>query len=142
MKGPLYDGNPLTLSNIRIDINKKSKVELEPLHLRFTSFYTEIPVFHVLTMQEKEILAEKIRAVMTRNKARDLYDVFRLIEKGIEIDEKLIKKKMDYYDIQFTKEKLSEGIDERQKLWVIELKPLLNSLPNFSEVKKKVLSAF
>lgn len=142
IKGPLYNGNPLTISTIRIDINKKSKVELEPLNLRFTSLYLEIPPFYVLVMQEKEILTEKIRAIMTRNKARDLYDAYKLIEKGIEIDKILIDKKMTYYRMRFNKNDLIKSIDEKEKSWSVELKPLLDRLPSFSEVKKSLLSAF
>ena len=141
-KGPLYDGTLKTLSNIRIDINKKSKVELEPLRLRFASLYPEIPSFYTLVMQEKEILAEKIRAIITRNKARDLYDAFELITKNIEVDKKLIEKKMEYYGQKFTKNELSKAIDEKDKLWNVELKPLLSKVPDYEAVKKKVLSVF
>jgi len=141
-KGPLYDGTSRTFSNIRIDINKESKVELEPTRLRFTSLYPEIPSFYALVMQEKEILAEKIRAIITRNKARDLYDAFELISKKIEIDKKLIEKKMAYYNQKITKNMLSKAIDEKEKLWSIELKPLLNEVLDYGEVRKKVLSEF
>jgi len=141
-KGPLYDGTLKTISNIRIDINKKSEVELEPLRLRFTSLYTEIPQFYSLVMQEKEILAEKIRATITRNKARDLYDAFELITKKTEIDKKLIEKKMAYCGQKITKNSLSKAIDEKEKLWAIELRPLLNELPDYVEVKKIILSVF
>jgi len=142
IKGQLYDGNPRTVSNIRIDINKKSKVELEPLRLKFASLYRDIPSFYVLVMQEKEILAEKIRALMTRDKARDLYDAFELIMNKIEIDKKLIEKKLRYYNLKFSKGELSKSIDEKEKLWGVELKPLLVELPDFAEVKKKILSVF
>ena len=142
IKGQLYDGNSRTVSNIRIDINKKSKVELEPLRLKFASLYRDIPSFYVLVMQEKEILAEKIRALMTRDKARDLYDAFELIMNKIEIDKKLIEKKLRYYNLKFSKGELSKSIDEKEKLWGVELKPLLVELPDFAEVKKKILSVF
>ena len=142
IKGQLYEGNSRTVSNIRIDINKKSKVELEPLRLKFASLYRDIPSFYVLVMQEKEILAEKIRALMTRDKARDLYDAFELIMNKIEIDKKLIEKKLRYYNLKFSKGELSKSIDEKEKLWGVELKPLLVELPDFAEVKKKILSVF
>ncbi len=34
----------------------------------------------VAVMQEREILAEKVRAIMEREKARDLYDLYHLVE--------------------------------------------------------------
>ncbi len=51
-----------------------------------------------------EILAEKIRALMTRAKGRDLFDTWYLMSKGIEIDLNLINKKMALYDRKITKE--------------------------------------
>jgi predicted nucleotidyltransferase component of viral defense system len=140
IKGPLYDGQSQTFSTIRVDINRKSIFELQPLRLRLASLYTEIPPFYVLVMQEKEILAEKIRALIMRNKARDLFDTFSLIEKGIEIDDQLIKKKMSYYEMHYTKTLLKEAIGKKEHIWDIELKPLLDTLPSFSTVAKKVLS--
>lgn len=138
IKGPLYDGRPQTLCSIRIDINRKSTVELEPSRLRVTSLYTEIPSFYVIVMQEKEILAEKIRAIMTRNKARDLLDAYALIEKNIEIDKKLIEKKLNYYNLTFNKKKFIDGINKKQKLWARELMPLVINLPPFKEVKNTI----
>ena len=110
--------------------------------MRFSSLYPEIPVFHILVMQEKEILAEKIRAIMTRNKARDVYDAFELIVKKVEIDKRLINKKMSYYGKTFAKNALSKSIEEKEKLWNTELKPLLSNVPDFSQVKKTFLSVF
>ncbi len=138
-KGPLYNSNDITLSSIKVDINKKSKVELEPLRLRFSSLYTEIPPFYILVMQEKEILAEKIRALVTRNKARDLFDILHLIHKNIDIDKKLVKKKLNYYDLNITDDLLLEAIDRKKNIWDNELRPVINELPSFKDVKNKVL---
>ena len=141
-KGPLYDGRSQTLSSLRVDINRKSAVELKPLRLRLASLYTEIPPFYMLVMQEREILAEKIRAIIARNKARDLFDAFALIEKGTEVDSDLIEKKLKYYSLEFSKKGLSGAIDKKQNLWANELKHLLNEAPSFIDVKRKVLSVF
>lgn len=142
VKGPLYTGNPQTFCAIRTDINKKSAVELQPTRSRFTSLYTEIPPFYALVMQEKEILAEKIRAIMTRDKARDLFDAFALVEKNIDVDMGLVEKKLDYYNLEFNKKLFSEAVGKKQGMWLRELKPLLNELPSFADVKKKLLSFF
>jgi len=140
IKGPLYDGRPQTLASIRIDVNRKSKIELEPFRSRVTSIYTEIPQFDVLVMQEKEILSEKIRAIITRNKARDLFDAFTLMKKGIDIDRKLAAKKLEYNNLKLSKKDLSEAIVNKQGIWIQELKPLLNNVPDFNLVRDFVLS--
>ena len=140
IKGPLYDGRALTLASIRIDINKKSKIELEFFHAEVTSIYSEIPRFDVLVMQEKEILSEKIRAIITRNKARDLFDAFALMKKGVKIDNKLVAKKLVYNNLKFSKKQFSEAINNKQRIWIQELKPLLNNVPEFNLVRNFVLN--
>lgn len=140
IKGPLYDGRPQTVASIRIDINRKSKIELEPLLSRATSIYTEIPQFDVLVMQEKEILTEKIRAIIARNKARDLFDAFELMEKGIEIEKNLVAKKLNYHNLKFSRKGFSEAIDKKQGIWTRELKPLLDNVPDFNLVRDFILS--
>lgn len=44
-----------------------------------------------------EILAEKWRAIATRKKGRDLYDMWFLLAHGVVFDQPLIQKKLDYY---------------------------------------------
>ncbi|MBU0930307.1 MAG: nucleotidyl transferase AbiEii/AbiGii toxin family protein [Nanoarchaeota archaeon] len=138
-KGPLYDGRPQTLASIRIDINRKSKIELETFRSRIASIYTEIPQFDILVMQEKEILAEKIRAIMTRNKARDLYDAYFLMRKNVDLDLKLVNKKLEYYKIKFDKKRFMESVGNKRGIWVPELNPLIiGELPDFKEVEKYI----
>ncbi len=138
IKGPLYTGKPQSLCSIRIDINRKSSVEIKPINMRLSPFYREIPFFYTLVMQEKEILAEKIRALMTRNKARDLYDIWALVKKGIDIDWKLVKKKLEYYDLGFSREKFLNSIEEKGGIWEAEMRPLVRSVPDFGPVKNLV----
>jgi len=49
----------------------------------------------IVHMSWEEILAEKIRALMTRAKGRDLFDIYYLLSKGIKIDMKLVNKKLE-----------------------------------------------
>jgi len=140
-KGPLYDGKPQTLASIRIDINRKSKIELEPFRSRMASIYTEVPRFDILVMQEKEILAEKIRAIMTRNQARDLYDAYFLMKKGVDLDLELANKKLEYYKISFDKKKFMESVDNKEGIWIQELNPfIMGELPDFNDIKKLIKS--
>lgn len=138
IRGPLYAGKPQTSCSIRIDINRKSSVELSPLSTRFSSLYHEIPSFYALVMQEKEILAEKIRALMTRNKARDLYDVWALVDKGIEIDWKIVKNKLEYYNLRFGVKGFLDSINRKEAIWETEMKPLVRTLPDFNSVKSTI----
>src|SRR3989344_7461890 len=83
IEGPLFGGKPTTYASLGIDINLKSPALLEPEALNYDSFYPEVPAIHALCMQPQEIFAEKVRAILTRKKARDLFDLNFLLEKGI-----------------------------------------------------------
>lgn len=138
-EGPLFRSTPQSVSSVRMDVNLRSSVDAEPLVKTYNSFYSEIPAFSILAMQEKEILAEKIRAVMTRNKARDLYDLWALVNRGTGTGE-FVGKKLEYYNMKFNYRKFAESVDKKSSVWERELKPLLKNIPPFDEVKKLVLT--
>ena len=139
-KGPLYSGKQQTVSKIQIDINIKSAVEIQPILQKYASMYMEVPAFSVLTMDEREILAEKIRAVLTRNKPRDAYDLWFLLSKGVELDMKLVDKKLEYYSISFDMKEFNKSLENKKGLWENELKSLVSNPPEFEAVKKQIIS--
>lgn len=137
LRGVLYDGTKRTLCSIRIDINEKSEV-IEQKILTLNSLYPDIPAFQMLVMSEREILAEKIRAIIKRNYARDLYDMWHLIKRGISLDKKFIEKKLKYYDMKFSKKELINSIDKKKDVWKPELRPFVKDLPSFEEVAREI----
>lgn len=138
VKGPLYKGTPQSYGNIGIDINLRSSIDREPVLAKYNSFY-EIPTFSLFIMSEEEILAEKIRAIMTRTKARDIYDLWFLLEKGIEFDEKLIIEKLKYYNREWNMEEFARKIDMKKTAWETELGPLIDAVPDIEKTKKSIL---
>jgi predicted nucleotidyltransferase component of viral defense system len=98
----------------------------------------EIPSFDVLVMKEEEILAEKIRAIYTRNKARDVYDLNFLLKKGIKIKEDLINKKLPFNKIKYSKNSLIKKVLEKKEIWEIEMKPLLKNFIEFKEALRNI----
>jgi hypothetical protein len=61
--------------------------------------YPTLFTSYVYHLSQEEILAEKIRAVMTRKKGRDLYDLWFLLSKGIAVQHDLVRKKLAYYEL-------------------------------------------
>ena len=56
-------------------------------------------------MNLNEVGAEKVRAILTRQKARDVHDLYYLLEKKkIVFDGKLVDKKLAYLGKSFSKE--------------------------------------
>ena len=140
VRAHLYRGAPSGLCTIRIDINMKSDV-LQPKTLTLRPLYSDIPVFEVLAMSQEEILAEKVRAVMTREKARDVYDLWFLLKQAA-LDMALIQRKMGYYGLKFTLPLFRQRLNKAQDIWDQELTSLLPKTPKFAEVKRAILAAF
>ncbi len=92
--GPFYKGTEQTRNKIRIDAGKRTGTILDTQWKIISSEYPEIKTnFLVKTMHEEEILVEKIISLMNRNKGRDLYDTWFLLEKGVLPNKKLYNKK-------------------------------------------------
>ncbi|MBI4640870.1 MAG: nucleotidyl transferase AbiEii/AbiGii toxin family protein [Candidatus Tectomicrobia bacterium] len=90
--GPLRHPNRLLL-----DITLDEPVLLPPQHREvMTSLFTH-PRPRVLIYALEEILAEKLRSILERGKARDYYDVWRLL-----------KEKAEAFDWQTVRQVLSE----------------------------------
>lgn len=91
---------------------------------------TEFPVLftsYVHHLSKEEIFAEKIRAVLTRIKGRDLYDLWYLINQGVELNGDLVKEKLKYYNLEhISKEKILEKIEKfSEKKFILDMRPLL-----------------
>jgi len=141
-KGPLYNGNKNSLCSIRIDINLKSEVVLEPTLATHNSIYPDIPPYSLLIMQEKEILAEKMRAIINRDHARDVYDLWFLLERGILFDKSLIEKKLDYYNKNWNHKEFILRMRNKKDQWDYEIKQLMlimGTAPAFKDVEKAIL---
>lgn len=141
-EGPLYSGNPLSYSKIEIDINLKSSVVNPSKTEKLISIYREIPSFNLQIMDISEIFAEKTRAIMTRNKARDVYDLWFLIQKVNSIDLDLINNKLSYYNMKFSLGGFEKSIKEKKRTWTKDLKPLIPNIPDFSQLEEEILEFF
>ncbi|MEM3368722.1 MAG: nucleotidyl transferase AbiEii/AbiGii toxin family protein [Thermoproteota archaeon] len=138
IKGPLYDGTEKSITSLRIEISHRRDLQLEPETKEIVPIYPDIRPYIVLVMRLEEILAEKIRAIYKRGRARDLYDLWFLIRKNTKYDTKLINKKLEYYKLTYNKQELKKKIQEIEKIWVQELKPITTFTPQFQTILKDI----
>ncbi|MEK6936261.1 MAG: nucleotidyl transferase AbiEii/AbiGii toxin family protein [Nanoarchaeota archaeon] len=138
VEGPLFN-KEIERCFVKIDISKREEVYNFKI-LELKTNYKEIIGFTLNVMSEEEILAEKIRTLLTRNQARDLFDTYFLLNKNIKIDINLINKKLEYYEKTFNKKEFIKAVQNKEDIWLPELNPfILGEIPNFKEVKKYVL---
>ncbi|MFW5847190.1 MAG: nucleotidyl transferase AbiEii/AbiGii toxin family protein [Nanoarchaeota archaeon] len=130
-KGPLYNGNINSTNTLKVDFN--SQVSFNKKAKVIPKIFSDVPSFVITALDEKEILAEKIRALINRGAPKDLYDLWFLFSKGTQIDKKLIERKLaeeksEYKNLRFPSKREYE----------ISLKQLVNFLPEYEQVKKEV----
>lgn len=111
---------------VNLDFSFREKV-LRPIRSVITTIYPLIFTSFVNHLSLEEIEAEKIRALLTRDKGRDIYDLWFLLSKNIVIDKHLVEEKLKYYKIdKFEPIKLIEKINKfsREK-FVLDLRPFV-----------------
>ena len=142
VQGPLYRGLERTLCSITLDFSFREKVLSPPLIKTIGHHMDIIPVFDVYVMSQNEILAEKIRALLARKSARDLYDIVFLLRNGAVVDEKMIRQKLALCGMEFDRKTFISRCGLLEGIWESELKSLVKNVPSFKEyvgmVKGKV----
>lgn len=101
-----------------------------PKYTARTAIKTDFPVVFtsfIYHLDKREVLAEKIRALLTRSKGRDLFDIWFLVTSGVEIDWRLVGSKMDYYPkVKWGKGTIVEAVNKFSRTdFVNDLKPFL-----------------
>lgn len=137
--GPLYDGRKETRATLVLNISTRERVLLPVQRFPYTPLYPELRPFDLSVMDEKEIMAEKTRAICGRNKARDVYDFWYLLKKGILFDIGLTNKKLSHDNLKFRKDTFLAKIEEKKISWERDLAGLVaGELPPFSQVKNEI----
>jgi predicted nucleotidyltransferase component of viral defense system len=133
VRGPLYI-DARSLCTVRVEISKREKVVLQPESRELSPPYTDVLPYIVEVMQGREIMAEKVRTIYTRQKARDLYDVYRMLEKGIELDKELANGKLKNYGLEFNRSTFLKRCEALSSGWDKELRSLVEDVVPHSEV--------
>ena len=138
-QGPLFTSE-IDLCHVYVEISEREKIVNPPLSLRVHFDAYALPTKILSGMRLEEVAAEKVRAICTRDKARDLYDLqFLVRQKNIRPQIALIDEKMRYYDSNFSLKLFKKKVGEKKTLWKKELGGLLfDDLPDFTISSKSV----
>ncbi len=111
---------------ISLDFSFREQV-LEPSKSIIKTNYPVIFTSYVHHLSKDEILAEKIRATLTRQKGRDVYDLWFLLSQGASMKAALVRKKLAYYQLKHIKpEKIIERIEAMpSEQFVRDLRPFV-----------------
>lgn len=132
--GPLYDGSKASMSRVTLNLSKRERPTSVHDMLLIAS-YPEIPSFELSVLGIEEIAAEKIRGIMTRDKPRDVYDLWFLIKRGAKIGITTVNRKLKVYGLKFHPNAFREKLYDKRNMWIRDLKGLLiGALPKFDDV--------
>ncbi|MBI2547823.1 nucleotidyl transferase AbiEii/AbiGii toxin family protein [Candidatus Woesearchaeota archaeon] len=123
-----------------LDFNKRAKLSLPPEKHPIPNFYELL--ITVNTLNKKELIAEKVCALINRNKARDYFDVYHIIKKGIPIDVGLVKEKSKLHHQEFDNFKIFNQANKVYRQWENDLSPLTTEAITFQEVMKTLKEYF
>ncbi len=132
VQGPLYRG-PRTLCSITVEVSRREVVVQAPERHEIAPPYRDVLPYVVLAMQLEEVLAEKVRALATCHRARDLYDIAVLERRGLVLDAGLVEGKMEYYGNRLDRAQVLRRARALEAGWVAELRDLVEVVPPFGE---------
>ncbi len=141
IQGPLFAGSAMTTASIRVEVSLRNDLLREPGVRSVVPPYPGMLPYTMLMMAPEEILAEKVRALLGRRKARDLYDLWFLLQKGVRFDRELTERKAELDGEKFTLTGFAERVRASEERWAPELRRLTKFLPAHAEVVKAVLAA-
>jgi len=131
---------------INLDFSFREKI-IEPKKSIIKTGYPILFTSYIYNLSKKEILAEKIRALLTRKKTkgRDIYDMWYLLNQEASIDNKLINEKLKYYNLKLNKNDILKKIKNfPEKDFILDLRPFVpinerEKLKNLFDYIKKYL---
>lgn len=129
--GPLYEGTSQTGNRFRIDAGKRGGVVRNPKWMLISSEYPETKErFLIYTMDEQEILIEKIITLIERKKGRDLYDTWFLLKSGVKLNPNLFYKKIE------TKLEIKQIISKEE--YERDMEKLITRMLPYEQIKREV----
>ena len=140
INGPLFI-RPQSTQTILVEISTREKIIKKPDILLITPIFKDICPYFSSVMSLDEILAEKTRAILTRQKARDMYDFYFLLHKGATVNVEYINKKLEYYNKKFSKAEFVRNVRSLKGVWNAELSVLMKTVPDFKVIEEYVVGA-
>lgn len=139
-KGPLNTSD-IDLCHVYVEISRRETVLKTPLPLKLDAY--GLPSRTINGMDLEEVLAEKARAILKRDKPRDLFDAYFLIKrKGITPNLRFINEKMAYYGEKFDLASFEKRLGQK-KAWSKEMGSMLfEKAPAFEDVVSAIREAF
>lgn len=128
--------------SIHLEVSLREK-PLLPSTSQMETLYPISPYPIIRHLGREEILAEKIRACLTRVKSRDLFDIWYLLTKEVALNWNMVNQKMAYYNRVISPDELITRVETlKPSDFIKDLAQFLPSTqrPLLKELKFKLLA--
>lgn len=132
-EGPLFDGSDRSRGRIEVDVSTRDDVFGETEWTRLFFPYPETRAVTARCLGLAEAFAEKLRALSTRTRGRDLYDCWFLLNQDVAVDPSLFERKMAVLG-----EEPIVRITVSEREWDRDLSVLLERPPAYHSVLQAV----
>lgn len=139
-RGPLYNGTERSEGSIILEFSKREKTVMDTAPVMAAPPYPDILPYQLNVMAKEEIAAEKIRALLTRNSARDLFDLYFLLHQKTIIRMEIIEKKLAYYSMKFNYSDFEKKVKKTEAIWKREISALTPNPIDYKLVAELVIS--
>jgi len=136
-QGPLFDGRDRTKGKVRVDISIRQE-KTDTRRELVSSDYDDIRPFVAIVISPEHLLAEKVRALLIRSKARDVFDIWLLINQGVPMNKALVRKKLAPYKVALTPATLDAALEKAKADWNRDLRPLLPQLVDWKDAMTRI----
>lgn len=138
-RGPLYSGSTITEGVLTLQLSKREGLVLAPRAAIIRPPYPDLLPYQLLAMDASEIAAEKVRALMTRVSARDLFDLYFLLRLGAALRKDLIEEKLSLYRMSLDSGQVRERLSDVKRVWKGEITALTQASVDYEEAAEAFL---
>jgi predicted nucleotidyltransferase component of viral defense system len=129
---------------VKVDISRSEVLQFKPTSKNAYLGYSDQEDHQLLCYPLEEVLVEKLRSILQRMQARDLYDVWYLLEiheMNVAFYVNEFKAKCESKDIDPKRfhEKLNQRMPQYQGRWQRSMKAQIRDLPDFETVQREVM---
>jgi uncharacterized protein len=129
---------------VKVDISRSEQLVFDPVMQNTFLSYSDQEPHQLLCYPLEEVLLEKLRSVMQRMQARDLYDIWYLLE--------IHEMNVDFYENEFRAKcesreiassdfhnKLEQRLPQYKGRWQSSMADQIQDLPDFEQVEREVM---
>lgn len=140
-KGPLYNSST-DLCRVYIEVSKRDKVEKRALSAKLDEPLYGLPITFLKGMDLSEVAAEKVRELIRRKKARDMYDLWYLLKRlAVHFDIELVNDKLSFYKTKFEIDSFDSVLKETKRNWTRDIRPIvLGESPTHDDTRVDILN--